>query len=133
LLGNAVGWEGLYLVASIILLMFGRFIHLVGHTVEPMQPGVLDRTDQFWKLTLKFFGPKVILMVFIGYVAEFASRFPFWLFTVQIFILAQMQNWKPTSQISLLKAQETGRWITDKGFWSHPDFTKLYLEVQLLE
>jgi len=46
LLGNAVGWESLYLV-SVVLLMLGGFLRFIGHTVEPMPPGVLDRSTNF--------------------------------------------------------------------------------------
>jgi hypothetical protein len=57
-------------------------------------------------------------MAFVGYVAEFASGFPFRLFTVQTFILAQLLKWKPKSLIALPKA-------TAKGFKAHPAFAEL--------
>ena len=89
--------------------MFGGFIHSVGHPVDSMPPGILDRSDHFRNLNLKSFRFKILYMPLVGYVAEFASGFPFRLFPVQTFILAQLLIWKPKVHILLPKVHETAR------------------------
>ena len=75
---------------SKVVLMMGGLIRMIGHSAEPMPPLLLEKSDQFVKLTPKNITWKIPVVAVIGYVAEFGSALPTRLFPVQINFLYQM-------------------------------------------
>lgn len=129
-IGNALGWENAYLLA-ITGLMFGGFIRFVGHTIEPIPPMVLDESDQFVPLTPKTFNWKIVVLVLVGYIAEFSSSLPNRLFAVQVNYLYQfLLRLKPetTTQWKELEARST---MAFRGGYSKvKELHEYYLEVK---
>ena len=74
---------------SEVVLMTGGLVRMIGHSAEPMPPLLLDKTDQFVKLTSDNINYKIPLVAVIGYVAEFSSALPNRLFPVQVNYLYQ--------------------------------------------
>jgi hypothetical protein len=71
------------------ILMAGGLMRMIGHSAEHMPPLLLDKSDQFVKLTHKNINYKIPLVAVIGYVAEFGSGLPTRLFPVQVNFLYQ--------------------------------------------
>jgi hypothetical protein len=82
------GMQNAVLVAKVVL-MAGGLVRMIGHSAELMPPLLLDKTDQFVKLTAKNINWKIPTVAVIGYVAEFASALPNRLFPVQVNFLYQ--------------------------------------------
>ena len=76
------------LVAKVVLMM-GGFIRMLGHSAELVPPLLLNKSDQFVKLSSKNINYKIPLVVLIGYIGEFASGLPTRLFPVQVNYLYQ--------------------------------------------
>ena len=74
---------------SKVILMLGGLIRMIGHSAELMPPLLLERSDQFVKLTAQNINYKIPLVALIGYVAEFSSGLPNRLFPVQVNYLYQ--------------------------------------------
>jgi len=83
-----LGMHNAIMLAKVIL-MAGGLIRMIGHSAEHMPPLLLDKSDQFVKLTYKNINYKIPLVAVIGYVAEFSSALPNRLFPVQVNFLYQ--------------------------------------------
>ena len=101
-----LGFQNAVLLAK-VMLMAGGLMRMIGHSWELMPPLLLNKTDQFVKLTAKNINYKIPLVAVIGYVAEFSSALPNRLFPVQVNFLYQTifrvkpQTTLPWSEIEL--------------------------------
>lgn len=83
-----LGMQNAVLLAKIVL-MLGGFMRMLSHSAELIPPLLLDKTDQFVKLSPKNVNWKIPLSSVIGYVAEFSSGLPNRLLPVQVNYLYQ--------------------------------------------
>lgn len=83
-----LGTPNAVLLAKVVL-MLGGFMRMLSHSAELIPPLLLDKTDQFVKLSPKNVNWKIPLSSVIGYVAEFSSGLPNRLLPVHVNYLYQ--------------------------------------------
>lgn len=129
LVGNAIGWEGAWLI-SISVLMLTAVIRLIGHSTEPAPPMMLDASDQFVPVKPRTMNWKLAIMPIYGYVAEFASGLPNRLFTVHVnFIYQQVLRLKPKQTMSWSSINERAFRIFRSGYKSDERMGDYYNQV----
>ena len=67
-----------------VVLMLGGLMRMLSHSAELIPPLLVNKTDQFEKLTAKNFNWRVLLASPIGYVGEFGSSLPNRILPVQV-------------------------------------------------
>lgn len=72
-----------------VLLMLGGLLRMLSHSAELIPPLLVNKSDQFEKLTAKNINWKVPLSSVIGYVGEFGSSLPNRILPVQVNYLYQ--------------------------------------------
>lgn len=72
-----------------VLLMLGGLLRMLSHSAELIPPLLVNKSDQFEKLTAKNVNWKVPLSSVIGYVGEFGSSLPNRILPVQVNYLYQ--------------------------------------------
>lgn len=83
-----LGTSNAVLLAKVIL-MLGGLLRMLSHSAELIPPLLVNKTDQFEKLTAKNINWKVPLSSIIGYVGEFGSSLPNRILPVQVNYLYQ--------------------------------------------
>jgi hypothetical protein len=87
----AIQWLGMsnaVLVAKVIL-MLGGLLRMLSHSAELIPPLLVNKSDQFTKLTASNMNWKVPLSSLIGYIGEFGSSLPNRILPVQVNYLYQ--------------------------------------------
>ena len=72
-----------------VILMLGGLLRMLSHSAELIPPLLVNKSDQFTKLTAKNMNWKVPLSSVIGYVGEFGSSLPNRILPVQVNYLYQ--------------------------------------------
>jgi hypothetical protein len=93
-LGLAYGFSQFFGLANAVLLaklglMLGGLLRMLSHSAELIPPLLVNKTDQFEKLTAKNFNWRVLLASPIGYIGEFGSSLPNRILPVQVNYLYQ--------------------------------------------
>ena len=102
---------------SKVLLMMGGLMRMVGHSWELMPPLLLNKSDQFVKLTAKNVNYKIPLVAVIGYVAEFSSALPNRLFPVQVnFLYQTIFRVKPQTTLPWSEIELSARKVVAGGY-----------------
>lgn len=125
---STIGASSAWLL-SIVVLMLGGIIRLIGHSAEPAPPMMLDDSDQFVKINHKTVNWKLFVTPIYGYVAEFASGLPNRLFAVQVNYIYQMfsrLNFSPKKTLSWDTIHEKATKIFKGGYAEDEDLTKYY-------
>jgi hypothetical protein len=78
-----LGMQNAVLLSKTVL-MLGGLIRMLSHSAELIPPLLVNKTDQFEKLTAKNFNWKVLLSSPIGYIGEFGSSLPNRILPVQV-------------------------------------------------
>lgn len=111
------------------LLIVNAIIRFIGHVPEPIPPLILNNTDKFVFLNRKNFNAKILLLIPLGIISEFASGLPTRLFPVQVFIALQCLDFKPLKFTSWKKVKNTSQKIHQFGFKVFPETNKLYQSI----
>lgn len=83
-----VGMPNAVLLAKVVL-MLGGLLRMLSHSAELIPPLLVNKSDQFEKLTARNFNWKVPLSSVIGYVGEFGSSLPTRILPIQVNYLYQ--------------------------------------------
>lgn len=78
-----MGMSNAVLLAK-VALMFGGLMRMLSHSAELIPPLLVNKTDQFEKLTAKNINWRVLLSSPIGYIGEFGSSLPNRILPVQV-------------------------------------------------
>jgi hypothetical protein len=78
-----MGVSNAVLLAKVVL-MFGGLMRMLSHSAELIPPLLVNKTDQFEKLTAKNINWRVLLSSPIGYIGEFGSSLPNRILPVQV-------------------------------------------------
>lgn len=99
---------------SLIGLGFWRFL---GHTVEPMPPGILnEKFNKKYAMTYKLIPPFLL-----GFISEFSAGLPFRLFPIWVYYAMDRWNKNDTNDIvSCTEAKKTVAMIHKYGWGAHP-------------
>jgi hypothetical protein len=89
-------------LCSKFVLMMGGLMRMLSHSAELIPPLLVNKTDQFEKLSAKNFNWKVLLSSPIGYIGEFGSSLPNRILPVQVNYIYQI--------IFGIKPENTSTW-----------------------
>jgi hypothetical protein len=104
-------------VFSEVGLMMGGLWRMIGHSAEKMPPLLLEKSDQFVKLTPKNITWKIPVVAVIGYVAEFSSALPTRLFPVQInFLYQTIFRATPQATLSWHEIEASAKKVLNGGY-----------------
>jgi hypothetical protein len=111
-----VGMPRAVLLAKVIL-MLGGLLRMLSHSAELIPPLLVNRSDQFVKLTTKNINWKVPLSSVIGYVGEFGSSLPNRILPVQVNYLYQtIFALKPEKTLSWKEVDVSARKVLAGGY-----------------
>ena len=111
-----LGMQNAVLLSKVIL-MLGGFMRMLSHSAELIPPILLNKSDQFQKLSAKNINWKIPLSSIIGYVAEFGSGLPNRLLAVQVNYLYQnVFGVKPESTLPWKEIEVSAKKVLVGGY-----------------
>ena len=111
-----LGLSGAVLIAK-VLLMLGGLLRMLSHSAELIPPLLVNKSDQFTKLTAKNINGKVLLSSVIGYVGEFGSSLPGRILPVQVNYLYQtIFNLKPDTTLPWKEVEVSAKKVLLGGY-----------------
>jgi hypothetical protein len=113
-----------------VVLMLGGLMRMLSHSAELIPPLLVNKTDQFEKLTAKNFNWRVLLASPIGYVGEFGSSLPNRILPVQVNYLYQMVlGVKPETTLPWIDIKSSAQKVLIGGYSKLSSLRKYYDSV----
>ena len=111
-----LGTSNAVLLAKVIL-MLGGLLRMLSHSAELIPPLLVNKSDQFEKLTAKNINWRVLLASPIGYVGEFGSSLPNRILPVQVNYLYQtVFGVKPETTLPWSEVDASARKVLVGGY-----------------
>jgi hypothetical protein len=124
-----LGVQNAVLVAKVVL-MLGGLMRMLSHSAELIPPLLVNKTDQFEKLTAKNFNWKVLLSLPIGYVGEFGSSLPNRILPIQVnFIYQTIFGLKPETTLPWNDVETSAQKVLNGGYSKLSSLRKYYESV----
>lgn len=113
---QVLGMPTAVLLAKVIL-MLGGLLRMLSHSAELIPPLLVNKSDQFVKLSAKNINWKVPLSSVIGYVGEFGSSLPNRILPVQVNYLYQtLFGLKPEKTLSWPEVDQSAKKVLLGGY-----------------
>ncbi len=112
---------------SKIVLMLGGLMRMLSHSAELIPPLLVNKTDQFEKLTAKNINWRVLLSSPIGYIGEFGSSLPNRILPIQVNYLYQtVFGIKPQTTLPWKEVEESAKKVLLGGYSKLNSLKKYY-------
>lgn len=112
------------------VLMLGGLMRMLSHSAELIPPLLVNKTDQFEKLTPKNFNWKVLLSSPIGYIGEFGSSLPNRILPVQVnYIYQTIFGVKPETTLPWREIEASAKKVLIGGYSKLNSLRKYYNSV----
>jgi hypothetical protein len=100
-----------------VVLMLGGLMRMLSHSAELIPPLLVNKTDQFEKLTAKNFNWKVLLSSPIGYIGEFGSSLPNRILPIQVnYIYQTIFGVKPQTTLPWVDIEASAQKVLVGGY-----------------
>ncbi len=110
--------------------MLGGLLRMLSHSAELIPPLLVNKSDQFEKLTARNFNWKVPLSSVIGYVGEFGSGLPNRILPVQVNYLYQtVFGLKPDTTLPWTAVEAAAQKVLTGGYSQLSALRKYYNSV----
>jgi hypothetical protein len=111
-----LGMQNAVLLSKTVL-MLGGLMRMLSHSAELIPPLLVNKTDQFEKLTAKNFNWKVLLSSPIGYVGEFGSSLPNRILPIQVnYIYQTIFGVKPEKTLTWNAVEASAKEVLIGGY-----------------
>jgi hypothetical protein len=118
------------ILLSKVVLMIGGLMRMLSHSAELIPPLLVNKTDQFEKLTAKNFNWKVLLSSPIGYIGEFGSSLPNRILPIQVnYIYQTIFGINPESTLPWVEVQISANKVLVGGYSKLKSLQKYYQSV----
>lgn len=99
------------------VLMLGGLMRMLSHSAELIPPLLVNKTDQFEKLTVKNINLRVLLASPIGYIGEFGSSLPNRILPVQVnYIYQTVFGIKPNTTLPWTEVETSAQKVLQGGY-----------------
>lgn len=100
-----------------VVLMLGGLMRMLSHSAELIPPLLVNKTDQFEKLTAKNINLRVLLASPIGYVGEFGSSLPNRILPIQVnYIYQSVFGIKPETTLPWIDVETSAQKVLLGGY-----------------
>jgi hypothetical protein len=111
-----LGMSNAVLLAKVVL-MLGGLLRMLSHSAELVPPLLVNKTDQFEKLTAKNINWRVLLASPIGYVGEFGSSLPNRILPIQVnYIYQTIFGVKPQTTLQWTEVETSAQKVLMGGY-----------------
>jgi hypothetical protein len=115
-----LGMQNAVLIAKVVL-MLGGLMRMLSHSAELIPPLLVNKTDQFEKLTAKNLNWRVLLSSPIGYIGEFGSSLPNRILPIQVnYIYQTVFGIKPEKTLAWNEVSKSAQKVLIGGYSKLP-------------